>query len=180
MISFPFFWRRSHLFHMTSVFLISSTRNKTLRKASLKQTSGAARLKLSRSVVSEPSDTNTLLTALSSSSPNCQAPYPSFSQSETCPPPSSLLSFGFHRMRRLGCAMPSEVIRGGAASATKVPIKSMFNSDCWRPLTETVEAFHLQRDAWRLLANLSELTHSSRELSHLLHRAQALADTGKI
>ncbi len=28
-------------------------------------------------------------------------------------------------------------------AVTKLPIKSMFNSDDWRPLTEKVEAFHL-------------------------------------
>lgn len=38
------------------------------------------------------------------------------------------------------------------ATATKLPIKSMFNSHRSRPLTEKVEAFHLQRDAQRLLA----------------------------
>lgn len=31
------------------------------------------------------------------------------------------------------------------AALTKLQIKSMFNSDGWRPLAETVEAFHLQR-----------------------------------
>lgn len=38
------------------------------------------------------------------------------------------------------------------ATATKLLIKSMFNSHRSRPLTEKVEAFHLQRDTWRLLA----------------------------
>lgn len=87
-------------------------------------------------------------TTLSSSSPNC----PFFNTvhcAQLTPRSSPHSTHSSNRFRLLQRTGESAL---HTATATKLPIKSMFNSHRSRPLTEKVEAFHLQRDMQRLLA----------------------------